>query len=444
MSLRDNPLGELKVPLTWTAGIVFLVVLIASVAILLSDRREAFDTDAYGNPRTLSDRVMAPVGDALSTPGRLTGEGVQGIRGYFFAVSENRRLRAELKEMQQWRDVAIALRDTNERYRSLLGLRTDPPIPMASARIVTDSRGPFANSRLANAGSEAGIRPGNPVMSENGLVGRIVGVTKGASRVLLLTDVASRTPVMIDRTNARAILTGDGGPNPKLEYLRGQNPVKSGDLVLTSGDGGVFPRGLPVGVAVKGLDGRWRVVLASDKAAVDFVRILLFEDFTQVVNRAALEHASPPPPTPGAETLPPPQPEAPAVAAAAAAPAPAPAPSVISAAKTEAAKPGDATTAAKAPAQKSVATKPAEKSTAPKPTEKAPAAKPADKGAATKTSTTKAAPDAATKPAAKPVAAPKKPASDKTAATASAAAKSDAAKAPALKKPVAKQPEEAR
>ena len=308
MSYRDNPLGELRVPLTWTAGIVFIVVLIASVAVLLSDRREAFDTDDYGRPRTLSDKVMAPVGDALSTPGRLTGQGVDGVKGYFFAVSENRRLRADLKELQQWRDVAIALRDTNERYRAALGLKTDPPIPMASARIVTDSRGPFANSRLANAGSEAGIKPGNPVMSENGLVGRVVGVTEGVSRVLLLTDVASRTPVMIDRTNSRAILTGDGGPNPKLEYLRGQDPVRNGDRVLTSGDGGVFPRGLPVGIAVKGLDGRWRVVLASDKAAVDFVRILLFQDFTQVANRAGLEKVAVPPPTPGASTLPPPSP----------------------------------------------------------------------------------------------------------------------------------------
>jgi len=321
MSYRDNPLGELRVPLTWTAGIVFIVVLITSVAVLLSDRREAFDTDDYGRPRTLSDKVMAPVGDALSTPGRLTGQGVDGVKGYFFAVSENRRLRADLKEMQQWRDVAIALRDTNERYRAGLGLKTDPPIPMASARIVTDSRGPFANSRLANAGSEAGVKPGNPVMSENGLVGRVVGVTEGVSRVLLLTDVASRTPVMIDRTNSRAILTGDGGPNPKLEYLRGQDPVRNGDRVLTSGDGGVFPRGLPVGIAVKGLDNRWRVVLASDKAAVDIVRILLFQDFTQVANRAGLEKVQVPLPTPGASTLPPPAPVATLPAAVAATPA---------------------------------------------------------------------------------------------------------------------------
>ena len=229
MALRDNPFGELRVPLTWTAGIVFVVVLIASVAILLSDRRESYDTDAYGRARTLSDRVMAPVGDALSTPGRLTGQGVDGVRGYFFAVSENRRLKAELKTMRQWQDLAIALRDTNERYRAVLGLKTDPPIPMVAARIVTDSRGPFANSRLANAGVEKGVKPGSPVMSENGLVGRVIGVGHGVSRVLLLTDVAARTPVMIDRTNARAILTGDGGPNPRLEYLRGQEPVREGD-----------------------------------------------------------------------------------------------------------------------------------------------------------------------------------------------------------------------
>jgi len=380
MSLRDNPLGELRVPLTWTAGIVFIVVLIASVAILLSDRRGSFDVDAYGRPRTLSDKVLAPVGDALSAPGRWTGAGVDTVSGYFFAVSENRRLKAELKNMEQWRDVAIALRDTNERYRAVLGLKTDPPIPMASARIVTDARGPFANSRLANTGSEAGVKPGNPVMSENGLVGRIVGVTDGASRVLLLTDVASRTPVMIDRTNARALLTGDGGPNPQLAYLRGMNPVRNGDLVLTSGDGGVFPRGLPVGVAVKGLDGRWRVALASDKAPVDYVRILLFQDFTQVVNRAALDKVQPPPPTPGASTLPPPEPEVPAAAAK---PAATPAGAAPAAGATgPAAKPNPTAAAAKPATPPAVTPKPATAEAKPAsatkpPTAKPPAAKPA-------------------------------------------------------------------
>lgn len=299
MSLRDSSLGELKVPLTWTAAVAVIVVVVIAVAILMSDRRETFQNEAYGATRSVSDRVLAPVGDVLSAPGRWTGAGVDTIRGYFFAVSENRRLKGQLQEMRQWRDVAIALRDTNERYRTLLGLKTDPPIPMVAARLVTDSRGPFANTRLANSGREKGIEIGNPVMSENGLVGRVIGVTDNASRVLLLTDIASRTPVMIDRTNARAILTGDGGPNPRLDYLRGLDPVKEGDRILTSGDGGVFPRGLPVGTAVKGLDRRWRLVLASDRAAIDFVRILLFDDFTQLVNAKALENTKVPPPPAG-------------------------------------------------------------------------------------------------------------------------------------------------
>jgi rod shape-determining protein MreC len=115
-----------------------------------------------------------------------------------------------------------------------------------------------------------------------------------------LTDVSSRTPVLIDRTDARAILTGDASATPKLDYLRGGDPIKDGDRILTSGDGGMIPRGLPVGTAVKGLDGAWRVRLDADETSIDFVRILLFKDFSQLVNQAELAKpdlpSTPPPP----------------------------------------------------------------------------------------------------------------------------------------------------
>jgi rod shape-determining protein MreC len=299
VSLRDNPLGELKVPLAWGGAVALIVAVVAAAALLLSDRRETFKAEAYGVSRKASDTVLAPVGDVLATPGRWIGQGVDYVGDYFGAASENHDLKVQLKQMRTWRDEAIALRSENARFRTLLGLKTDPPIPMVAARIVTDSHGPFADTRLANTGAEHGVKVGNPVMSEDGLVGRVIGVTDGASRVLLLTDIASRTPVMIDRTNARAILTGDGGPNPRLDYLRGRDPIREGDRVLTSGDGGVVPRGLPVGVAVKGLDGRWRVVLASDRAPIDYVQIMLFQDFTQVVNLKELSQTPTPPPTPG-------------------------------------------------------------------------------------------------------------------------------------------------
>jgi rod shape-determining protein MreC len=392
----------LKVPLTWFAAISLVVAIVAAVAILLSDRRETFKAEAYGATRRASDSVLAPVGDVLAAPSRWIGDGVDTVRDYFGAASENRELKSELKEMRQWRDVAIALKDENARYRTLLGLKTDPPIPMVAARIVTDSRGPFADTRLANAGSERGVKAGNPVMSENGLVGRVIGVTEGASRVLLLTDIASRTPVMIDRTNARAILTGDGGPNPRLDYLRGRDPIHEGDRVLTSGDGGVVPRGLPVGTAVKGLDGRWRVVLASDRAAIDFVRILLFEDFTQVVNVKALNAMPTPPPTPGADveggaTAKP----APPANAQAAKPADAEPGGVTTKGATEASAVGAGAAGAAAGAAKPAAKPPTLKPTQPKsaagvaekakPNSASDSKAPASKTATSKTATTKAA-----------------------------------------------------
>ncbi len=338
MALRQDSFGELKVPLTWMAVVALIVCGVVGVSILLSDRRETFQTEAYGAARQAVDTVSAPVGGAVAAPGRWTGDVMGWLRSYVAVAHENRRLHKVMASLQVQADEAVRLRDENERLRAMLGVKTDPPIPMVTARSVSDSRGPFANARLANAGSDAGVVVGYPVLSERGLVGRIVGVSRNASRILLLTDVASRTPVMIDRSNARAILTGDGGPNPKLDYLRGRDAVHDGDRVLTSGDGGVLPRGLPVGRAVKGLDGRWRVVLDADASAIDWIRILKFKDYSQLADQQALAATHLPPvitenpddriigtPAPAAAT---PPAKAPPASAPAATPAPKAAPVV--------------------------------------------------------------------------------------------------------------------
>jgi rod shape-determining protein MreC len=298
VSYRDGHFQDLKVPLTWTVGVAVVVAIVAAVALLLSDRRETLQSGVIGVGRAAADVAASPVGQAISAPGRWAGQATQYVKDYFFAVSENRRLRAENAELRQWKATAVALEDTNARFRSLLGFRTNPPIPMASAHVISDSHGPFANTRLADAGKEKGIEVGNPVVNERGLVGRVIGVAHGASRVLLLTDVASRTPVLIDRTDARAILTGDASSTPKLEYLRGMNPIKEGDRILTSGDGGMIPRGLPVGTAVKGLDGSWRVRLDADETSIDFVRILLFKDFSLLADQQELADPGQPAPLP--------------------------------------------------------------------------------------------------------------------------------------------------
>ena len=300
MAFRDGPFENIKVPLAWTAAVVVVVAVIGAIVLLLGDRTTSEGGSTMGAARGGFEAAAGPVGGVFAAPVRWAGAARDYVGGYFFAIGENRRLKAEIAELRGWRDEAIAQKNINGRYEALLGLRTEPPVPMATGRAISESRGPFSNAKLIDVGSAKGVRIGNPVVTEHGLVGRVSGVTGGVSRVVLLTDVASRTPVMIERTDARAMLTGDGGDSPRLEFIRGSGSIKAGDRILSSGDGGGLPRGLPIGVAAKGVDGAWRVKLFSDHGAIDYVRVLLFQSFGQLVSPNALNA----PPLAGLTTAP--------------------------------------------------------------------------------------------------------------------------------------------
>ncbi|MBI1405183.1 MAG: rod shape-determining protein MreC [Caulobacter sp.] len=354
MAFRQDSFGELKVPLAWTAGVALVVCVVIAIALMLSDRRGTVEGTAQAATQQVTDTVVTPVGDVLSAPGRWISGGFDVVGSYWNAAGENRRLKAELQEARRAEDRATALGLENARLRAMLNVRTEPPMPMVTARVVFDGRGPYRRAQLANAGTDKGVAIGYPAISERGVIGRVVGVSGNASRILLLKDVSSRTPVMIARTNARAILTGDGGDNPRLDNLRGAEPVKAGDRILTSGDGGVYPGGLPVGRAVKGLDGKWRVALDSDTAPVDWIRILQFKDFSQLADRKALsnsdmpsvitdsplsQRAPPPAPKPQAATQTPPASTGPAARPPISIAPPTPAPPAATPARPPAAKP---------------------------------------------------------------------------------------------------------
>ena len=286
MAFRDGPFENIKVPLVWTAAVTVVIAAVGCVLLLISDARA--QSSPYQPVRAGVETVAGPVGGVFAAPVRWFGHASDYVGGYFFAVSENRRLKRELAELQPWRDQAIALKNVNARYEAMLGIRPEPPVEMRTARSITDTRGPFSKARLLDVGAARGVKVGNPVINEHGLVGRVVGTSPNVSRMLLLTDVASKTPVLIDRTDARALLTGDGSGNPRLEFVRGVGAVQAGDRILSSGDGGGFPRGVPIGVAAKGIDGSWRVKLFSDRGAIDYVRGMRFEDFGQLIDPDAL------------------------------------------------------------------------------------------------------------------------------------------------------------
>ena len=150
---------------------------------------------------------------------------------------------------------------------------TDPPV---AARVVGDSGGAFVHSVLVNAGGQDGVRKGQAAVNGEGLVGRVAEVGERSARVLLVTDLNSRIPVLLESQRYRAILVGDNSQRPRLLYLSADAKVSPGDRIVTSGHGGVFPPGLAVGVVTLIANGDVRVQPFVDWERLEYVRLIEF------------------------------------------------------------------------------------------------------------------------------------------------------------------------
>ncbi|MGA1267840.1 MAG: rod shape-determining protein MreC [Gemmobacter sp.] len=219
------------------------------------------------------DRIVPDMGWALVPVARL-GAMVSDFTSYARVYEQNRELRRELQQMKAWREAAIQLEQENARLLALNRVRLDPSLMHVTGVVLADSGSPFRQSVLINVGLRDGIRDGWATMDGLGLVGRVAGLGERASRVLLLTDSASRVPVTVLPSGQRAMVAGDNSPLPPLDFVETPDLVRPGDRVVSSGEGGVFPAGLPVGQVVEGRDGRLRVSLAADYLRLEFLRVL--------------------------------------------------------------------------------------------------------------------------------------------------------------------------
>lgn len=219
---------------------------------------------------------LAPVLNALSRPADFAADGLDRVRGWVGVTEENERLRRERDDLLLWRAAAKHLEAENAGLRRLLNYVPDPEASYRSARIIANSSGVFAQSVMVNAGTLAGVAKGQIVLDGAGVVGRIVGVSGRAGRVLLLTDLNSRVPVFVGPERHRAVLAGDNSETPKLIHVVPGETIKVGDDVVTSGIAGGFPPGLPVGIVVTVDDRHITVALNTDRDRLEYVRIADF------------------------------------------------------------------------------------------------------------------------------------------------------------------------
>ncbi|WP_207099998.1 rod shape-determining protein MreC [Paracoccus shandongensis] len=219
------------------------------------------------------DRVVPSFEWALA-PVTQASQMIGGFQSYARIYQQNQELRRELQKMQAWKEAAVQLEQENSKLMALNNVRIDPALTSVTGMVMVDSGSAFRQSVLLNVGADDGIVEGWATMDGLGLVGRISGVGKRTSRVVLLTDPSSRVPVSIQPSGERALLTGDNTPLPFLDFIETPDNVRPGDRVVTSGDGGVFPPGLLAGQVVQGSDGRMRLRMAADYGRLEFLRVL--------------------------------------------------------------------------------------------------------------------------------------------------------------------------
>lgn len=251
----------------------FLLFLIASIGLLIFGK---VNPDLTERTQARLADLAAPVLSVLAEQVGWARGGGESVANLFLVHGENKRLSEQNERLLQWRDTALRLQQENARLRELLAATESQESPVLTSRVIGEPAGPFLRAVLIGAGSRDGVDEYQPVMDARGLVGRIVTAGRVSSRVLLLNDLNSRVPVSVGEGDHRAVLEGDNKTFPKLTFLPFDATISVGDRVRTSGDGGVFPPGLPIGEVAEITQGGAKVRLFSDLSRLNFVRVIAF------------------------------------------------------------------------------------------------------------------------------------------------------------------------
>ncbi|UYN94293.1 MAG: rod shape-determining protein MreC [Enhydrobacter sp.] len=263
-----------------------LLVISAFAAMLIGKA----DTVLVEEARVVALDFATPALEAIARPVAAANRAIADLKEFASLREENARLREENARLLAWQTAARRLENENLRLRELSQFREGPEASFITARVVGDSVSAYVRGALLNVGRRAGVSTGQAVLTGEGLAGRVAEVGDNSARVLFVTDVNSRLPVLVERTRERAILSGDNSPQPRLTLLQGLAGIQRGDRIVTSGDGGSFPLGIPIGEVVQ-IDSYVRVRPFADFSRLEFVRVVDY-GVTGLVSGAAAPPAS--------------------------------------------------------------------------------------------------------------------------------------------------------
>jgi rod shape-determining protein MreC len=257
------------------APVLFGLLALVAVITMVSDRRSLAE-GGRDLPwwQAVMLEIAVPVQDVVAAP----VDGIRGLWSDYVALrdvrSENQRLRSRLAELEeanlQYREALVA----SGHLQQIAAMRDDFEIPMLPSEVVGLDVMPWFRSVLVDRGRAHGVRAGNPVITAEGVVGLVTATSRHAAKTMLLLDRQSAIDGIVQRSRARGIVRGRGTDQLAFEFVVRGGDVKVGDIVITSGLGGVYPKGLRIGEVEELLDPAGGLLqTASLRPGVDFGRL---------------------------------------------------------------------------------------------------------------------------------------------------------------------------
>jgi rod shape-determining protein MreC len=229
-------------------GTLFIVILLVCAVLFISLQLSGRYQGGFLHKFVL--RIIAPPQQAFHWT-------IASIRDFFRnrvllvdLKQENLRLQEEVRRLQRENNELRESARAVERLQRLLLFKERVPATMVPAEVIAYSPSAWFRTIVINKGDRDGVRKDMPVVTWEGVVGRVMRTSPGSSMILLIIDRNSSVDVLVQRTRTRGIVEGDGGTQCQLQYVPRTDDIQIGDRIITSGLGGIFPKGLSMGEAV--------------------------------------------------------------------------------------------------------------------------------------------------------------------------------------------------
>lgn len=260
--------------------VLIALVFISALAFMMLSKA---DTLILNKTTGTISAFFSPIIKIMQIPGQLAYASYEKAIDIANVYKQNKMLKVENAELIILKNKIRTLQAENKILGEMLNYSSLPEPKFITAKVVAIEDDGFSHSLMVYLGDNHNVDKNQIVLGNDGVVGRIEYVTDKYARVILITDINSKIPIIVERSRERGILSGDNTKLPKLLYMNRMADIKVGDRIVTSGVAGVFPVGLPVGTVSKITKDNIEISPINDIERLEFLKIVDYAIYQDMV-----------------------------------------------------------------------------------------------------------------------------------------------------------------